>query len=360
MVPIYRVRRDGRVERLGAWRHAERRLVLERDGFPLLRAGEHEVAGELPWVFWDMCPAGFLGRQLQRRLPGLGLAPDPARWSATDALRVLSTHGQDLAGNLIVGDESLERFHAWTFDSRDVTSQLDRLLREVFEPGDESSLGGERPKLVAYRANGEGSLVKYSPQVTSSFGQRWSDLLVVESLCAEVLRDHGVPAVRVRTSLSLGRRLLHVDRFDRLRGRGRAGATTLYWYAMERLGDISVPVTTVLEALVEDGHLQQDAVETAGRVQAFSEAIGNTDTHLGNYGLVFDDAGRASLAPVYDVLPMALAPRHDELPDERLVPRTAPVDERVRAWVTDLVERAQRSDSVSPEFVVTWTRYINV
>lgn len=360
VVPIYRVLRDGRVERLGEWRHGARRLALEHDGFPLLGAGEHEVPGELPWVFWDMCPAGYLGRQLQRRLPELGLQPDPARWSAEDALRVLSTHGQDVSGNLILGDESVERFRAWQFDNRDAVAQVERILGEVFEPGDDSSLGGERPKLVGYRANGEGYFVKFSPVVTTSLGRRWADLLEVEALCARVLRDQGLSATQVWTSDTPRRRLLHVERYDRLRNRGRAGATTLYWYAMERLGDVSVPVTVVLDALIADGHLAPAAVDVAARAQAFSEAIGNTDTHLGNYGLVFDEAGRAELAPFYDVLPMALAPRHDELPDERLVPRSAPIDERVHGWVRDLIERVEQSENVSREFVATWRRYIGV
>ncbi|PZR06595.1 MAG: hypothetical protein DI536_30010 [Archangium gephyra] len=32
--------------------------------------------------------------------------------------------------------------------------------------------------------------------------------------------------------------------------------------------------------------------------------MGNDDAHLGNYGRIFDEAGRARLAPLYDVLPM--------------------------------------------------------
>ncbi len=152
------------------------------------------------------------------------------------------------------------------------------------------------------------------------------------------------------------RRILCIERFDRLEGFGRRGAATLYWYAMERLGDVSVRAPTVLDALVEDGQLEADARTTVALVDEFSRAIGNDDAHLGNYGMTFDDEGRASLAPFYDVLPMALAPRHDELPDATLQPVAPSKDPRVVQLVDAFAARLDANAEVSAEFKKLWRR----
>src|SRR4051812_33331512 len=111
-IPIHRVRADGTVDRLGSYDHEAKRLRLERARYPLLWPGEHHVEGDLPWVLWDMCPSGFLGREFHRAFPALRLPPDPKMWNAADALRALSSAGHDLSGNLIIGALSLEAWRA--------------------------------------------------------------------------------------------------------------------------------------------------------------------------------------------------------------------------------------------------------
>lgn len=113
----------------------------------------------------------------------------------------------------------------------------------------------------------------------------------------------------------------------------------------------------VIAALVRDGHLQAADEERFRRLHAFSRAINNDDTHLGNYGLLIDDAGRATLAPAYDVLPMALAPRHDELPD-RFLKRVAPADAGTAALVRRLIEVVERDASMGNEFVAAWSKSV--
>jgi hypothetical protein len=108
----------------------------------------------------------------------------------------------------------------------------------------------------------------------------------------------------------------------------------------------------VVQALVDDGHLPAEAAHTVAHVHAFSKALGNDDTHLGNYGLVFDDDGKASLAPFFDILPMSLAPRHDELPDARLAPQTADWAEPIRSWMSSLI--AAVDADISAPFKSTW------
>lgn len=402
-VPIHQVLEDGSLRRLGHWLHAERRLELEVNGFPLLGVGSHSIEGDLPWLFWDMCPSGFLGKRFARLEAGLALNSDPRTWSRDDALRALTEAGDDLPGNLIIGERSLERWQttraretAWEVDARkfeagelDVIAGRTRqpdgtviISRRPWDPPAEiddwlssestnssSSLGGERPKL-ALRTDYGGGLFKFSPPVPppnapnpaasgTPQGQRWADLLRVEAHCSQTLVAHGVDAVDSRAGYSLnGRVVLEVVRFDRTRGLGRRGASTLYWYAMARLGDVNLPAPRVVAALVEDGHLPAIALPLVERVHAFSAAIANTDAHLGNYGLVFDESGRASLAPFYDILPMALAPSNDELPDSRLRSSRPPVDPVVETWVNDLVRRVCADDEISTPFRDLWLRVI--
>ena len=66
----------------------------------------------LPWLLDDTRPQGFIGRSFARAHPDLQLASDPRQWSNDDVLRVLCPFGENLPGNLIVGDASSLRFYA--------------------------------------------------------------------------------------------------------------------------------------------------------------------------------------------------------------------------------------------------------
>jgi hypothetical protein len=52
-------------------------------GFPFLGPGSHQVEGELPWVFDDMAPAGFLGARFANAFPELSLPATRNRWAAS-------------------------------------------------------------------------------------------------------------------------------------------------------------------------------------------------------------------------------------------------------------------------------------
>lgn len=356
-ISISRVSRDGQVERLGQWLHEERVLELEREGFPLLGRGRYELAGELPWIFWDMCPSGYLGRRLQTRLPALRLADNPRDWMAADVLRALSLAGGDLAGNLLIGDESVRSFREVLFDSLDFAAAFEAAQRDSVLIGSPSSLGGERPK-VLWSDGDSAQLAKFAPPAGSQQGQRWSDLLRMEAHCSTTLRSCGVSAAVATARENLGRTMLFVERFDRLPNRGRVGVGTLFWLAMERWGDVSLQAPEVMARLESEALVDAASVETCTRVHAFSAAIGNNDAHLGNYALLFDDAGRATLAPIYDVLPMVLAPRNDELPDAWLTPRTTPIDASIAPWVETLVRAVDADPEITAGFKALWRRHI--
>lgn len=362
--PIYRVTTTGSVERLGLWRHDARELVLERLGYPLLAPGTHPIEGDLPWLFWDMAPSGFMGNRFAMRQPQLSLPSDPRTWTRDHVLRVLSEAGSELTGNLLVGDDSRSHFEQWQPDlykqlANEVV-ELDAVLKGDSRADSGSSLGGERPKLVSRSADGTEMLIKFSPPVGTTAGERWSDLLVVESLCAQQLQASGVRAATSRADVLVDRRSLSCPRFDRLPNRGRVGAGTLYWLAMERWGDVQLPAPEVTRRLAESGELPARDAETCAKVHAFSAAIGNNDAHLGNYGLVFDDEGKARLAPIYDVLPMVFAPRHDELPDAYVKPRPQKPTPEIQVMVEDLAARITSDEHISTPFKELWLRYVGL
>lgn len=357
-VPIFRVRTDGQVERLGAWDHAARQLELETAGFPLLSPGRHVLEGELPWIFWDMSPSGYLGRRLAARPQLRALGRNPRDWMAGDVLQALQLAGSELAGNLLVGERAVSDFRAWRFDPRDTATLLREVLQDASTEALPSSLGGERPKLLGSRFDGSGYLMKFSPPSLSPQGLRWADLLQLEALCARVLRECGVESVRATAGATHGRTTLLVDRFDRLPGRGRRGAATLFWLAMDRWGDPALPAPEVLRRLSEEGTIAAAEVERCAQVHAFSAAIGNDDAHLGNYGLLFDDEGRAALAPIFDVPPMVFAPRNDELPDEFVSARTVEEDPRISGWVDRLARLVAACEDISLEFRRRWLRWV--
>src|SRR4051812_23882576 len=97
-IPIRRVRRDGTVDLLGEWRPASKELVLNQPGFPLTRPGTHHIEGDLPWVFDEIAPSGYMAERFPRRYPDLHLPMDRNLWSAQQVLEVISTHGAYLSG----------------------------------------------------------------------------------------------------------------------------------------------------------------------------------------------------------------------------------------------------------------------
>lgn len=116
-VPIRRVRRDGSVDVLGAWLPDEHALVLEAAGFPLLGVGTHRVEGDLPWVFDEIAPDGFLATRFASWFPELNLPAARAAWSSRQVLEAISRRGWDLIGKLLVGDETCRRRIARRLDS---------------------------------------------------------------------------------------------------------------------------------------------------------------------------------------------------------------------------------------------------
>ncbi|MDB5873611.1 MAG: transcriptional regulator [Ramlibacter sp.] len=293
--------------------------------------GISALHGSLPWFLADMRPDGFLGRSFSHAHPQLRLAASPADWSDDDVLKALCQVGDDLPGNLIVGDQSFDRFMHSSPAPRVVPSQYAALAAAAMSgalPG--SSAGGEQPKFCAVREDGQPVIVKFSAAGGSPAEQRWGDLLVCEHLALRTLHEHGVPAARSTVSRAEGRTFLEVERFDRTR-EGRIGMVSMRSFDNEYIGQID-NWAAAAERMRTRGLLPDADTRRLVFLEAFGQLIGNTDRHYGNISLVIDN-GRWRIAPAYDMLPMLYAPTASELVEREFNPGAlAPTPQTLEVW----------------------------
>ena len=275
----------------------------------------------LPWFLDDMRPQGFMGRTFASIHPELQLGNDPRFWSDDDVLRALALGGDDLPGNLVVGEAAFARFHTLPQRASRAASSADYpALADAAMQGSMggSSAGGEQPKfctIVEGDALGDAArhvLVKFSPAGDSPTDQRTRDLLVCEHLALQTLASAGIAAANSRISTAAGRVFLEVERFDRTpinaanpQGLGRIGMVSLMVYDAEYVGAMDNWAATA-NRMQERGLLRPADARTLRLLEAYGELIANTDRHYGNISLLLDDDDWA-LSPAYDVLPMLYA-----------------------------------------------------
>ena len=362
--------RAGRVRKVGAAR--SQRYLLPRvvagvgDDIPILRVntagvpapfgrmvplvggafwvdevdGVSERHDGLPWFLSDMRPQGFMGRNFAQLHPDLHLPQDPRHWSDDDMLRALALRGEDLPGNLIVGDASLARFHTLSQRLARAASPDDYplLARSALQgqlPG--SSAGGEQPKFCCV-TQGRSVIVKFSGALDTPADQRTRDLLHCEHLALQVLAQAGLPAAPSQVFERSGRVFLESERFDRCAPwpddpagapPGRIGMVSLLVYDAQYVGEMDHWAATA-QRMQARGLLTPEDARTLRLLDAYGALIGNTDRHYGNISLVLveDDW---HLSPTYDMLPMLYMPIAGEvvpqtLALDRMVPTAATLD----------------------------------
>ena len=280
----------------------------------------------------DMRPQGFLGRAYAaHHAPALGLPPRLTEWSDTHFLRALLAHGEDVVGNLLLGDIARARFLAARPPTPVNPAQYPALAAAA-ERGDSpgSSAGGEQPKFVAF--TDRHVLVKFTAAADHPVSHRWRDLLTAEHLAAQVLRDAGIQASRTRLADVGERRFLEVERFDRVGPLGRRGLHSLSSIEAEFVGEAHLPWPTLAAKLAALGTISAEAAADAALQYAFGTLIGNTDMHHGNLSFISEPGRPYSLAPAYDMLPMAFAPRVGGSLPEALSPAQIHPDVRPETW----------------------------
>ena len=299
----------------------------------------------LPWYLQDMRPQGFLGRAFARfHGPMLGLPGDPTRWSDDQALLALANTGHDCPGNLLVGEEAASIFQTGalfaTTDKALPPVPADQRLQQYPEfarlalAGEVvgSSAGGEQPKFnieILHDGRPMHVMVKFSAPQDNATTRRWRSLLICEHLAFQVLgkvlpTSHS-ELLNVETGSPTHQLFLEVARFDRIGDRGRRGVVSLKALDDEFVG-LAADWPKIVAALVQSGHLNESVYLQVQKLHAFGVLIGNSDMHTGNLSFLVDNVTKPvpefALAPVYDMLPMSLAPRPSgQIPDTLPLPK---------------------------------------
>lgn len=349
-LPVYRVSAEGRATPVGE-------LLPLSGGATWVRptGGAGHVHAGLPPVVVDMAPSGYPGRTFSQRFPELELPPRILDWSDNHRLIAIARRGEDLPGDLIVGDESLDRFlAAKTIGAveRDYPVLADASAQGAVG----SSAGGEQPKFTAAFRRRQ-VLVKFTPGDGSPSDLRWRDLLAAEAIALAVLRKAGVPAAQARV-LDVGpRRFLEVLRFDRVGARGRRGVLSLGPMDDDLFGGRDT-WTDAAARLQAEGLLSAEHARRVRLLEAFGMWIRNGDRHFGNLSFFADGLQprpRLALAPAYDMLPMDAAPRAGvvpDLPSSPVVPRAKLLDvwEEAERLARELWRRVAADERISAAF----------
>lgn len=323
-VPVYRVTPEGLIEALG------KLSPVQPTGYVMTKAdGSASHSEGFPWWLDDMRPQGFLGRAfVAAQAETLGLPPGLGDWQEEHILRaLLSQPGNDAVGNLILGDAGRQHFIQRPAPVALPAAGLaaayaERARQALSGETPASSAGGEQPKFGAYAETVNGPrhvLVKFSLEVAEGadnpIAQRWRDLLLAEHHALTLLRENDIAAVAPRIIDHGQQRFLEVERFDRIGPLGRRGLISLSAMDAEFIGLGRGGWPAITARLIAERHITRQAHEAACLLHAFGTLIGNTDMHPGNLSFVTDSGRPYQLAPAYDMLPMAFAPRSSgELP----------------------------------------------
>lgn len=314
--PMYRVTENGRVERVAI-------VSLLAGGQTVVEptSGGAQLFEGLPPAMVFSSPSGFLGRHVAQQVSKQhGLPAKLNLWSDDHRAAFLFTSEADAPGNLIFGDESLSAMLAQR-NARPVVSPVDKLAvyaastRDFGHTIGGSSAGGEQPKFTCETADVGHVIVKFALA-----GSRTADLLVLEHLALSALAAQGLPAAVTRLFKSDGRVMMESQRFDRVGRFGRRAVVSAGAWDDEHFGHRD-SWSQFAERCVRARHLPEAQADIIRSFAAFSELIGNDDTHFENLSLMLDAKGRPSaVAPAYDLLPMRYAPQVSGIGDPPLVP----------------------------------------
>ncbi len=309
-------------------------VMMQEDGKTLYSDG-------LPWWLHDMRPQGYLGRAYAARHAGtLGLPASLSDWNDAHALRALLAHGHDGTGNLLLGEQSRDRFLSAPVPApitdADKPAHYVRRAREAARgenPG--SSAGGEQPKFTEYAMVADGPahlIVKFSEAEAGPVSERWRDLLLAEHLALTTLREGNVSAARSRWFDFEGQRFLEIERFDRVGALGRRAMHSLAALDAEFVGSGTGSWPAIAQCLIEPGHVRAEAAQGAELLWAFGTLIGNTDMHNGNLSFIAEHGRPYQLAPAYDMTPMGFRPTSGGALQDRLSAAVIRADVSNAAW----------------------------
>jgi hypothetical protein len=323
--PLFRITPEGRPERLGVLHalHGSRQCWYLQADRPLPLYMHAEFASgfydDLPWFLMALRPQGYLGREFARFFAEiLGTPAQPQRWQADDIVQALDRFGPNEAGDLVLGNISLEGALKLSVFSVAPEQRSERFvsiaghvnLRE--RPG--SSAAGEQPKFICIMSNTGGRLeeviVKFARiDPDNAATRRWGNLLLCEEQALHLLAEHDIASAPTEIVDVDDWRFLQSTRFDRTPQGGRIGVIALDALDATYGGGVGNPWLPAAIELHRQGFIEADDLERIRLLDAFGRLIGNTDMHGGNLSFFVDlDSRVVRLAPVYDMLPMHYRP----------------------------------------------------
>lgn len=334
-------------------------LTLLASGGMLLTLsdGSQQVFHGLPWFIQDMRPQGYMGRFFRAMNPDIDVPANPAHWTDDHILTALTYRGEDCTGHFILGERAYVRYMDLLRNPRGVTRVFYEDAARRADAGEPpgSSVGGEQPKFAGHDPQGRPVLVKFSPNLADGDlrARRWADLLVCEHHALTTLNENGLSAAHSEIMEDGGRVFLEVRRFDRTDQGGRLPLYSGTVVDAEFVG-LGQDWVAVVSRLHQRGQLPEPDLDDVRVAWLFGCFIGNSDMHLGNLSFTSDDLKTFRLAPLYDMLPMMLAPlaRDDRLPGGNLsvpvkLPETGRFWERAAGMAGDFWGRVSRDERVS-------------
>ena len=310
---IWKIDELGQPNRIGTLSFLARSIIrIEGPNVELIFESAPET--RLPWPLSGLHAQGFLGRLLAKQLANEDIGDDPDKWGIRSVL-VAALHTHDAPGALLLGTQAIKH-NAPTIPSKHSGAVLDGIASDIAKalPAG-SSAGGEQPKFLAQGEDGESYVVKFSPPRGTPFGDRWNDLLCAEESSARILVGAGLDAAQSSIIQTNQRTYLLSQRFDRPRSGGRKHVVSI---GAAHHGFVKGPFrnwTDTAEVLGRIRALPASDVKAVNDLRQFGHLIGNTDMHFGNLcfycgGETLKEilAGKFTLAPVYDMLPMRWRP----------------------------------------------------
>jgi hypothetical protein len=347
--PLHRIDAQGRPEYLGevSALHGGSWHLASSVPRPAWTQGEFRqgMYPNLPWFLDDLRPNGFLGRSfVSAHAAALDVPADLALWKSEHVLAALLRYGDDLPGDLVLGEAALTRALQEIVEPPDVVEHADRselfLLRaQAALQGSAvgSSAGGEQPKFTALLREAPGqfsaAVVKFSePAQASESARRWADLLRCEHLAGMALHDCGVAAAPTEILEAGGRCFLQSTRFDRTPTLGRRGQVSLRALDAAYLGRGREAWTGMADLLLAEGWIDASDAEDLRTLGLFGELIGNIDMHFGNVAFELADSAPFKLVPAFDMVSMLYAPGPGGALVEREFTPPVPLPRYRRAW----------------------------
>jgi len=265
------------------------------------------VFAGLPAELVDARPSGFLGRHFAAAHADLRLPPRLSDWSDHHILLAMSRRGEDLPGNLIVGEESFARWQELEPVSRSRGDYPALAEATIAGHPPSSSAGGERPKFGALVGT-QHMLVKFAGRggLSDAVSRRWCDLLILEGIALQVVASRAVPAAHTNVIETPECWFLESERFDRTGVRGRISVLSLA-AVHDDLADSWARGAVALE---QARRLSKEDTRQLCWLDAFGALIANTDRHQCNI-LFFAEGDRLRLAPAFDQVSMLFAPTGD-------------------------------------------------